>query len=603
MEILSSDDTPQVEAVARQLIANGDAMLVKNSRNAVHGFVLDQDHYDTRLEWTATELHAVCACETRAGGFVCPHLWATVLLADRSGAFRSLEEAHTHPIFSRGTSPDAAETAPRRRSVNAWPARAGWKIHLASINQAAARRAVNAATFSTGLPRQMIYVIDVAETRAAANALSADNSGAIMVELQSRHQKKSRLKGSHWTKGSPIRLEWHDVESFTEAEDREILARIIGARVNEPPLLINGESQPFPTGIKLAALRGHAGLDLLKRMCQTGRARLRAAAPMSAQGDTIPLAWDDGPPYQFIVRIAPHDDGKHYTLTGHLRRGELILPISALHMLAEPAPGAGLAFLDNHVARAELSGGVQWLELFATRGPLHVPRADAHEFLRQVAALPTIPIFDLPEDLAFEQFVGVPRPRLVLRRPARQPGIGTLGAGAAKLDERIVGSVLFDYDAGPIDAATLAAGTYDPVIRKMILRDKTAENKAIATLKGIGFRKVVDPDTADSHYELPPRLLPSTVPALIREGWIVEAEGKLYRRHRFPRLGRLGHRLVRSHRLGTIWRSGRPAAAAALRRPQGRAPHQTCRRHFWRAAGRLAGSLWRDRAIRHRRQR
>src|SRR5215813_1798073 len=102
IDILSADVTPQVEATARQLIAGGDALLVKNSRNAVHGFVLDQDHFDTRLEWSGSECQAVCSCEMRRSGFVCAHLWATVLLAHRSGAFRSLEEAHTHPIFNRG---------------------------------------------------------------------------------------------------------------------------------------------------------------------------------------------------------------------------------------------------------------------------------------------------------------------------------------------------------------------------------------------------------------------------------------------------------------------------------------------------------------------
>jgi superfamily II DNA or RNA helicase len=178
--------------------------------------------------------------------------------------------------------------------------------------------------------------------------------------------------------------------------------------------------------------------------------------------------------------------------------------------------------VDNRVARADLSGGLQWMELFATRGPLHVPRADAHEFLRQVAALPVIPRFDLPEDLAFEQLTGVPRPRLVLRRPPR-------GIPGSKLDERIVGSVLFDYDSGPVDATATAAGTYDPAIRKMILRDRGAENRALAVLKALGFRKGTEPETQETHYELPPRLLPSVVPSLIREGWVVEAEGKLYR--------------------------------------------------------------------------
>ena len=105
-DILSQDVTPQVDAAAKQMIANGDAMLVKNARSAVHGFVLDQDHFDTRLEWTAGDFNAICSCETRAAGFVCAHIWATVLLADRSGAFRALEESRTHPLFNRG-----AETA------------------------------------------------------------------------------------------------------------------------------------------------------------------------------------------------------------------------------------------------------------------------------------------------------------------------------------------------------------------------------------------------------------------------------------------------------------------------------------------------------------
>ena len=175
VDILSQDVTPQVDAAAKALIAGGDALLVKTSRTAVHGFILDQEHYDTRLEWTALngsggqgaggaggggELQAICSCETRAAGFVCPHLWATVLLADRSGAFRALEEAHMHPIFHRNGEIADAGTEKKRRSPNAWPARPGWKIHLASIAQAAQRRAVVHPPTAAGLPRQAIYVVD-----------------------------------------------------------------------------------------------------------------------------------------------------------------------------------------------------------------------------------------------------------------------------------------------------------------------------------------------------------------------------------------------------------------------------------------------------------
>jgi superfamily II DNA or RNA helicase len=521
VEILSQDVTPQVDAAGKQMISTGDALLVKNSRSAVHGFVLDQDHYDTRLEWTSADFNAICSCETRAAGFVCPHIWATVLLADRSGAFRALEEAHAHPIFHRN-----GEVALNgaRKSPNAWPARPGWKIHLASIAQAAAQRAADAPSTAQGLPRQVLYVVDVAETQDAQRAgtvARTPGGGGVIIELQSRHQKKPRMRAGSggWTKGTPFRLDPAEIDTFNDANDRDILSRIVGARADDAPT-------PFPDNQhnpaqKFCSLRGTVGIDLLRRMCDTGRCRIRHSR---SSIDTAQLLWDDGPPYQFILRIAPHDDGKHYTLTGHLRREQLTLPLSAAHLLTEPAGPHqnGLVFIDNRVAAAQLAGGLQWMELFAARGPIHVPKTDAHEFLRQVAALPMLPLFDLPDELQFEQLVGTPRPRLVLKKPSR-------ASYAAKPEERIIGKVLFDYDAGPVDALATAAGTYDPSIKKMILRDKGAEAKAMAILKSVGFRKLPDPDTNEMQHELAPRLLPAVVPTLIREGWIVEAEGKLYR--------------------------------------------------------------------------
>ncbi|HVT83326.1 MAG TPA: hypothetical protein VHM90_21985, partial [Phycisphaerae bacterium] len=257
VDVLSADVTPQVEAAARQLIAGGDALLVKNSRTAVHGFVLDQNHFDTRIEWTPHELNAICSCETRAGGFVCPHLWATVLLADRSGAFRPLEETRNHPIFSRNN----GEREVGRKSPNAWPARAGWKIHLASIAQSSGRRAEDMAAFAPGLPRQAVYVVDAVETRAASHGIPEEGP-AVIVELQSRHLKKKGLRsaggaGGAWTKPAAFRLEANEIETFTESEDREILARIAGARPE-----VAAPADAMAAQSKHCALRGTMGIDL-----------------------------------------------------------------------------------------------------------------------------------------------------------------------------------------------------------------------------------------------------------------------------------------------------------------------------------------------------
>ncbi len=549
VQVLSQDVTPQVESAARQLIESGDALLVKHGRQAVHGFVLDREHFDTRVEWTPTELYAVCPCEMRAGGFVCPHIWATVLLADRSGAFRQLEEAGTHPIFSRAMGPGEGEAGPAgvaggvgavRRPASAWPARAGWKIHVASIAQAMAQRAAEVEAFVPGLPRQAIYLVDVAATRAAAGFAAGvagrETAGAVMLEVQSRHQKKGRGRtgmdagdAAAWTRAGALLLEAREIGTFSEQADRDILERVVGMRREEisetPAERANANGQKT-----WCALRGETGIALLKRMCDTGRCNLVPVRPhgISAGADEwIPLSWDDGPVYEFFLRVAAHDDGKHYTLGGHLKRGEVVLPVSAARLIAEPAPrdgggeGGGVVFIGEKVARADLRGGLQWAQLLEARGTIHLPRADLQEFLRQVAALAVIPRLELPEDVPLEQITALPRARLIVRRPAR-------GAAVVR-EERVLGTVLFEYETGAIEADAAAAGVYDPAAGRMMLRDRAAEGRLLAVLKGLGFRRETDEESQQAFYELPSRLLPSVVPGLIREGWVVEAEGKLYR--------------------------------------------------------------------------
>ncbi len=503
VDALAQDVTPQVDSAARKMIADGDALLVKNTRTSAHGFVLDQDHYDTRLEWTPTEFNAICACEQRAAGFVCPHIWATVLLADKSGAFRPLEEARSHPLLLRNT-----EGADKRRSPNAWPAKPGWKIHLASLAQSAARRASEALPSRAGLARHAVYIIDA--------VASAQDRHAITVELFSRQQKRTR-NGEGWTRPQPLRLDPREIDTFTDSADRDILGRIVGARPQDPISAADENS----ASLKTCVLRGAVGLKLLREMVETGRTRLRASAFV----EPIPVSWSDETTLDFLIRISPHDDGKHYTLSGHLAEGDRNMPLSVAQLFSEPAPGEpGVICIQNKLMPIRFNGGLEWIDLFSTRGALHVPKVDGQDFLRNLATLPAVPKLDLPEELAFEQLVGAPRAKLILKKPVNTPF-----TASGRSEETVLADVLFDYESGPVEAHTPAAGVYDAAARKMILRDKPAEARALAILKSTGFRRNVDPDTHEPHYELPARFLPRTVPTLIREGWTVEAEGKLYR--------------------------------------------------------------------------
>ena len=56
---------------------------------------------------------------------------------------------------------------------------------------------------------------------------------------------------------------------------------------------------------------------LLKLMCQTGRCRLRTRP---GQDHPEPLAWDDGPPWEFWLEVKTSAGGRYYVLDASLRR-------------------------------------------------------------------------------------------------------------------------------------------------------------------------------------------------------------------------------------------------------------------------------------------
>jgi len=503
IEVLAQDVTPQVEQRARQLIAEGDALLTKSGKGAVSGFILDGDHHETRLELTTSDLIAICQCEQRASGFICAHVWATVLLADRSGFFRPVEESQAHPLLNRN-----GDDAVKKKSANSWPTKPGWKIHLASIAQASPAQPTITAHFSTARPHQILYVIDAAETKKA--------DGHLVVELMTRHQKKSGM----FSKGSPLRLDPMQVEALPDATDREILARVIGAQLDRPaPAATQANPQnaaptPEPVGIRRFTLHGKAGSELLHTICKTGRARFRTADPGR---DLRPLQFDEGEAWSIIVQAELHEQGKHYVLSAHLKRGEQERAVSDALLFAEP----DLVFFERQVARIKLHPGLEWLKLLETRGAVHVPCNDASDFLRQLAELPALPELLLPEELTFERKQVQPRPRLTIRKPTY--------ANAARLDDFLYADIHFDYGVTHIWSFAPSAGIYDATTRTMILRDRAAEASAMALAQSLGLRQQHDEESHQPLLQVPARLLPRVVPNLIKLGWQVAAEGNVYR--------------------------------------------------------------------------
>jgi SNF2 family DNA or RNA helicase len=95
-------------------------------------------------------------------------------------------------------------------------------------------------------------------------------------------------------------------------------------------------------------------------------------------------------------------------------------------------------------------------------------------------------------------------------------------------------NVEFRYGELVVQASAPQGDLFQREGRKLIRRDPDAENAAMARLMELGCQPPprslqVRRDTAGHALELAPRKLPHLVGALVKTGWRVEAEGKLYR--------------------------------------------------------------------------
>src|SRR5205085_4091316 len=86
--------------------------------------------------------------------------------------------------------------------------------------------------------------------------------------------------------------------------------------------------------------------------------------------DLRPLAWDDGPPWEFHLEIVPDASGKNYLVTGGLHRGGERMPLAQPVLLT----AGGLMFWQDRATRLEDFGAFDWISLLRRVGQLTVPR-------------------------------------------------------------------------------------------------------------------------------------------------------------------------------------------------------------------------------------
>jgi len=488
---LASHVSSPVRERGKTYFRSGAVSLGTVRPNDVAATVSGSDEYEVDLVVEGRTVHAWCTCPYISEyGAVCKHIWATVLAAEPRGFGASL----TGPLRlvlegDEDDDPDDStlEFEPQRRVRQPRPApRETWIDQLDIL-----RRQLEPG--ATPPPeRQVVYVLDA-------------TAGVTASQLTVETAVSERKKNGDWGKPQTRAIPAAKVHEYTDPLDRRLLAVLGGADRGGSPGYWYGGYNSGSQGSRYR-IEGPLLEEVLPLLAATGRVRLRT----HLQADLRELAHDDGPPWELAVEVAQDSAGKEWHLTGSLRRGDDLRTLSAPDLLTP-----GLVVLGGHFAAFRDGGAFAWVPTLI-RGPIRVPVAKGADLAAQLLQMPRLPRLVLPDELRLTEEAVAPRPRLVVKPTSRTYGPPMLR-----------GELAFLYADQTVPANAPGRGVLLKDERRFLLRDPAAEAAAQAELARLGFRPAWDGKAQVP--EVKPALLPKIARELSAAGWLVEADGKVYR--------------------------------------------------------------------------
>ena len=476
------------------------------SSSELGGEVRGTQKYHVALRWTGSKLAVLCDCAY----FIeqdqpCKHLWASILAADANDLLSDaasarfltldldtlLEESIEQDTGPWQLSPPSltVKSAPALRP----PSPPAWKSQLRSVFDVSPEPSAWESRLSKDA--EILYILDIAKTK-------AKNKWAL--SLESREPRKT----GGWKLARALSLKSAMVSSLPLAEDREILSMLIGAYRDYG--FGNYDSyENLATSYLLPPL---LAITVIPRVVRSGRCFLSHAPDAT---DLLPLVWDDGAPWKFILEmkeVSPQD----WTLTGQFCRGDERIDVAKPLLVI----AGGFIVSSDHVARLSQDAAIPWIVNLRNSKPITVPASEREEFLADLLASPILPPLELPAELQFEEVILRPRPCLKISRPE-------LAIGA----ERLTAELTFDYEGTNVQETPPLQGFYKVSERRYFRRDLVAEKGASALLFELGLRFSPASWNAEAGWKLMPGKLPRVVRTLMESGWHIVAEGKVFRNH------------------------------------------------------------------------
>lgn len=264
-------------------------------------------------------------------------------------------------------------------------------------------------------------------------------------------------------------------------------------------------------------IRGPLAASILEKLAATGKLMLRASSNTPFE-DFRTLSWDGGPPWKF--RVVFEKSGDSWEVTGVLRRENESVPLSAVDLVFED----GIVLLRDTAAMLDHEGTFAWISLLRRDGMIVVPRSGEAEFADAVlAGLPANTV-EWPDELRIPEVATALIPGIRFLEPN-----STYFRRSVQPDLR--GALRFEYGNLEFAGNTAGRGAFDPETRTFLIRDAHAEQACRDLLITLGAKpSTPDYESNFSTWDVPRRRFPQVVRQLVEKGWLVEAEGKTFRR-------------------------------------------------------------------------
>lgn len=499
---LISNAFPQrIQLRGLEYFRSGRVEVQRHSPSELDAVVTGSDLYSVRLVLGDNELSATCSCPYFADEEVCKHVWATILEADRGNYFLNSYDRRLgySCVFEDDEEFDqelssGSENEIESKSVSA-PAEPDWQRHLRRVKAGISQSQTTVSRWPQG--RQIVYVIDANATRATAR-LTFD------IGYRERNRK------GDWSKFKQKKIPIATIPTLRDPVDIKILSLLSGAKE-----YFYSSSYGFESLFSHCSLPSESQSVLLPLMCETGRCFLRSNDGVG----TATIQWDEAARWKLTLQLRTVDAKNAYQISASITNGCEQLNTASLPVLIE-----GLVITPDLRAGRVLTRNIKaWTPLLNPEAPLVVPIEEGDAFIAEVLTLPANPSLDLPKELQYETVKALPSPFLRVRRPDN--GFQLRGTIIAQLQV----DLLFNYEGAAINYYDSRPGVYEVTARRLLMRNTEYEADAAQLLVTLGVKEQNLEYVTNSSFLLAPKKLPQVVKTLLREGWKIEAEGKLYR--------------------------------------------------------------------------